>query len=164
MAKETMLTYLDEQLTKRLPDYDVAIDWDVKNHTVELVIRLFAENPTKLHLDDAQGVASEEEVIEFEDGVLLVDPKKSNYEATDYLAVYPYEGKKGLRQAELDSFVTYLQEVMDEGLSNLLDFLNDDTDQEEAVFELKWDRERFAAIVRENEAKGQTAYLPYPAY
>ena len=100
MAKETMLTYLDEQLTKRLPDYDVAIDWDVKNHTVELVIRLFAENPTKLHLDDAQGVASEEEVIEFE----------------------------------------------------------------EAVFELKWDRERFAAIVRENEAKGQTAYLPYPAY
>lgn len=162
MAKATMLTYLDEQLTKQLPDYDVAIDWDVKNHSVELVIRLFAENPAQLHLDDAEGVASEEAIIEFEDGILLVDPKKSKYDAADYLAVYPYEGKKGLRQGELDALVTYLKEVMDDGLSDLMDFLNDDDAAE--VFELHWDRERFAELVRENEAKGLTAYLPYPAY
>lgn len=162
MAKATMLTYLDEQLTKQLPDYDVAIDWDVKNHSVELVIRLFAENPAQLHLDDAEGVASEEAIIEFEDGILLVDPKKSKYDAADYLAVYPYEGKKGLRQGELDALVTYLKEVMDDGLSDLMDFLNDDDAAE--VFELKWDREQFAELVRENEAKGLTTYLSYPAY
>lgn len=162
MAKATMLTYLDEQLTKQLADYDVAIDWDVKNHSVELVIRLFAENPAQLHLDDAEGVASEEAIIEFEDGILLVDPKKSKYDAADYLAVYPYEGKKGLRQGELDALVTYLKEVMDDGLSDLMDFLNDDDAAE--VFELHWDREQFAELVRENEAKGLTTYLPYPAY
>ena len=162
MAKATMLTYLDEQLTKQLPDYDVAIDWDVKNHSVELVIRLFAENPAQLHLDDAEGVASEEAIIEFEDGILLVDPKKSKYDAADYLAVYPYEGKKGVRQGELDALVTYLKEVMDDGLSDLMDFLNDDDAAE--VFELKWDREQFAELVLENEAKGLTTYLPYPAY
>lgn len=162
MAKATMLTYLDEQLTKQLPDYDVAIDWDVKNHSVELVIRLFAENPAQLHLDDAEGVASEEAIIEFEDGILLADPKKSKYDAADYLAVYPYEGKKGLRQGELDALVTYLKEVMDEGLSDLMDFLNDDDAAE--VFELHWDREQFAELVRSNEVKGLTTYLPYPAY
>ncbi|HIX70834.1 MAG TPA: DUF3013 family protein, partial [Candidatus Enterococcus stercoravium] len=80
----------------------------------------------------------------------------------DYLAVYPYEGKKGLRQGELDALVTYLKEVMDEGLSDLMDFLNDDDAAE--VFELHWDREQFSKLVRENEAKGLTTYLPYPAY
>lgn len=44
MTKETLITYLDKQLTKKITEYDTAIDWDAKNHTIELVIRLFAEN------------------------------------------------------------------------------------------------------------------------
>ena len=66
MAKETMLTFLDEQLNKKLTDYDVAIDWDAKNHTIELVFLLFAENKEQWMIDDAQGTDSSEEVIEFE--------------------------------------------------------------------------------------------------
>ena len=58
----------------------MGLDWDRKNHSVEIIFRLFAENPAKLQLDDAEGVTSEEEVIEFEDGILLVDPKKSKYD------------------------------------------------------------------------------------
>ena len=34
MAKETMLHFLDEQLTKKMSDYEVAIDWDNRNHTI----------------------------------------------------------------------------------------------------------------------------------
>jgi hypothetical protein len=35
---------------------------------------------------------SEEEIIEFEDAILLVDPEKSTYDSEDFLAVIPYEG------------------------------------------------------------------------
>lgn len=33
MAKETMLTYLDKQLTKKITEYDVAIDWDAQSYS-----------------------------------------------------------------------------------------------------------------------------------
>ena len=55
MAKETMLTYLDRQLTK-IPEYDVALDWDARNHTIELVLRFICRrNANHLQVDDAQG-------------------------------------------------------------------------------------------------------------
>lgn len=162
MAKKTMVSYLAEELESQLADYEVGLDWDRKNHSVEIIFRLFAENPAKLQLDDADGVTSEEEVIEFEDGILLVDPKKSKYDPKDYLAVYPYEGKKGLRQGELDALVSYLQEVLDEGMSDLLDFLNS-PDEGDEIFELKWDREVFRELVAAKIKKAQD-YLPYPSY
>lgn len=80
MAKETIVSYLDKQLTSKIPDYDVAIDWDARNHTIELVVRLFAENTTGATIDDVEGVASEEAIIEFEDGILLYNPQKSKFD------------------------------------------------------------------------------------
>ncbi|WP_368251603.1 DUF3013 family protein [Enterococcus sp. 2201sp1_2201st1_B8_2201SCRN_220225] len=163
MAKKTMVSYLEEQLANQLADYEVGLDWNRKNHSIEIIFRLYAENPETLTLDDVDGVISDEAVIEFEDGILLVDPKKSNYEATDYLAVYPYEGKKGLREGELAAFVSYLKDVLDEGLSDLLDFLNSSAEDSEEIFELKWDRETFKQVVAEKIKTGKE-YLPYPSY
>ncbi|MFV0557303.1 MAG: DUF3013 family protein [Enterococcus sp.] len=161
MAKKTILTYLDERLNKKITEYDVALDWDAKNHTIEVVFRLFAENTDQVTIDDLQGVASEEEIIEFEDGVLLYNPQKSKFDAEDYLATIAYEGKKGSPQALLDGLVDYLQEVLDQGQSDLLDFLTDES--EEAVFELNWDAAEFAAVCQKYE-KGKEIYLAYPSY
>lgn len=86
--KTNILTYLDDALTKKVSDYDVALDWDKKNHTIEIVLRLFAENKEKLTIDDATGVESEEEIIEFEDGILLFNPAKSKFNEADYLAFF----------------------------------------------------------------------------
>lgn len=159
MAKETMLSFLDTQLTKKMDDYEVAIDWDGRNHTIELVFLLFAENKEQLLLDDAVGVESEEEVIEFEDGILLYDPAKSKIEKDDYLACLPYAGKKGMRQSELAGLVDYIKEILDEGQSNLLDFLEQ---EETEVFELTFDAERYAACVA--NYKGKDQLIPYPSY
>lgn len=159
MAKETMITYLDKQLTKKITEYDTAIDWEAKNHTIELVIRLFAENTTGSVIDDAEGVASEEEVIEFEDGILFYHPEKSRFEEEDYLAVIPYEGKKGIEQAVIDGLVDYLQEVLDQGQSDLLDFLSEENDDE--FFELDFSDEAFEQAIAKY---GQKGYLPYPSY
>ncbi|WP_430610294.1 DUF3013 family protein [Enterococcus sp. DIV0876] len=162
MAKETILTYLDQRLTKQITEYDVAIDWDAKNHTIELVLRLFAENPAHQKIDDVQGVASEEEIIEFEDGILLYDPKKSTFDEADFLAVIPYEGKKGIKKALLDGLVDYLNEILSEGESDLLDFLNDDA--EDALFELKFDEHAWIEKVTKYQTKDGDTLIPYPSY
>ncbi|HPR81447.1 MAG TPA: DUF3013 family protein [Enterococcus sp.] len=159
MTKETLITYLDKQLTKKITEYDTAIDWDAKNHTIELVIRLFAENAAGTVIDDAEGVESEEEIIEFEDGILFYNPQKSRFDEEDYLAVIPYEGKKGIQQAVIDGLVDYLQEVLDQGQSDLLDFLSEENEDE--FFELQFSEEALDQAIEKYEEKG---YLPYPSY
>ncbi|MGM9902748.1 DUF3013 family protein [Enterococcus hirae] len=162
MKKINLLDYLDQAIEKNIQDYDVALDWDTKNHTIEIVVRLFAENKAHLELDDAQGVVSEEAIIEFEDGILLFNPQKSRFDENDYLTVIPYAGKKGLSTDVIDALVEYLHEVLAQGQSDLMDFLDEEDDN--AVFELKWDNQVFARLVEEKQATGQGYDLPYPSY
>lgn len=71
MKKKDLLTYLDEIIEKQVTDYDVALDWDTKNHTIEIVVRLFAENKAQFEIDDAEGIVSQDQ-LSIEDGVLLL--------------------------------------------------------------------------------------------
>jgi hypothetical protein len=162
MKKTTMLSYLDQQLTKELSDYDIAIDWDTKNHTIEVIFRLFAENNEQAAIDDIDGTSSTEEIIEFEDGVLFYNSEKSQFNNEDFLATIPYEGKKGLRKSVANGFVAYLKDVLDEGQGALLDFL---ADEQAAVFELNWSATAFNSAVEQAVQKlDQDEYLPYPSY
>lgn len=72
----------------------MAIDWDTRNHTIEVIVRLYAENTNHMAIDDQEGVRSEEEIIEFEDAILLYDDQKAVFDEDDYLAVIPFAGKK----------------------------------------------------------------------
>lgn len=159
MAKESMLTFLDEQLNKKLIDYDVAIDWEPKNHTIELVFLLFAENKEQLMIDDTEGTGSSEEVIEFEDGILLYNPTKSKINEEDHLACLPFEGKKGMKKQELLGLVDYIKEILDEGQGALLDFLDEEGSE---VFELQFDKARYEACVA--QYAGQEQFIAYPSY
>ncbi|MFD2306389.1 DUF3013 family protein [Enterococcus termitis] len=161
MKKYTMLTYLDQQLTKNITEYDVALDWNTKNHSIEVVFRLFAENSGHEQIDDVAGTLSEEEIIEFEDGILLYNPEKTIVDEEDYLAVIPYEGKKGIKQSLLDGLVDYLNDVLVEGQSDLLDFLSDEGQE---VFELKWSEEDFRNAVQKYQKADGDAYIAYPSY
>ncbi|OJG99984.1 hypothetical protein RV18_GL000323 [Enterococcus termitis] len=156
-----MLTYLDQQLTKNITEYDVALDWNTKNHSIEVVFRLFAENSGHEQIDDVAGTLSEEEIIEFEDGILLYNPEKTIVDEEDYLAVIPYEGKKGIKQSLLDGLVDYLNDVLVEGQSDLLDFLSDEGQE---VFELKWSEEDFRNAVQKYQKADGDAYIAYPSY
>ena len=115
-----------------------------------------------MEIDDAQGVVSEEEIIEFEDGILLFNPQKSHFDEKDYLAVIPYEGKKGIAKSVIDALIEYMNEVLAQGQSDLLDFL--DADDETAVFELNWDNQQLAKLVEEKQQNETDVYLPYPSY
>lgn len=160
MKKEkNMLYFLEAQLEKFLGDYDFAIDWNTKKHTVEVVAVIYAENKNEQTIDDVQGVQTAEEVIEFEDSIMLYGPTKFVPDETEYLTTIPYEGKKGIKKAVLIALAKYLGEVLTEGENQLLDFLGDDTVE---VFELNWNSENFAKILV--EANQSTDYIAYPKY
>ncbi|MHC5215324.1 DUF3013 family protein [Enterococcus sp. LJL128] len=162
MKKQTILDYLDQQLEKKITEFDTAIDWDTRNHTIELVVRLFAENKSGERIDDAQGVVSESEIIEFEDGLLFYNTQKVKQipDASDYMAVIPFDGKKGMSKGEIDGALTYLNEVLINGQDSLLEFL---TDGDKETFELVWNDDEFKKAIKE-ASTATDSYFPYPSY
>ena len=145
MAKFGFLSVLEEELDKHL-DYDFAMDWDKKNHAVEVTFILEAQNSSNVETIDDKGEVSDEDVI-FEDYVLFYNPAKSRFEP-----------KKGLSREFLSYFAETLNEVATEGLSDLMDFLSDDGPEE---FGLVWDKEAFDKGKAQLEEK---VFFAYPRY
>ena len=54
MAKFGFLSVLEEELDKHL-DYDFAMDWDKKNHAVEVTFILEAQNSSNVETIDDKG-------------------------------------------------------------------------------------------------------------
>lgn len=156
--KNNMLTELEKQLEKYLGDFDFAIDWDVKQHRIELSVVLFAENKLNDVIEDEEGVQSEEEVIEFEDSLVLYADDKMQPDDMEYLAVIPFNRKKGMTQGEIQALAQYLADVLVDGQDDLLDFLNDDTIE---TFELVWNDEVFEEMKQQNK---ETTMVAYPKY
>lgn len=156
MAKFGFLSVLEEELEKHL-DVDFAIDWDKKNHAVEAVVVLEAQNQSEVEVIDDSAEVSKEDIV-FEDFVLFYNPAKSKFDPEDYLVAIPYEPKKGLSREFLAYFAKTLNEVTTEGLSDLMDFLQDDTIPE---FALKWDQETFE---KGQEALEEKEWHGYPRY
>ena len=138
-------------------DYDFAMDWDKKNHAVEVTFILEAQNSSNVETIDDKGEVSDEDVI-FEDYVLFYNPAKSRFDEEDYLVTIPYKPKKGLSREFLAYFAETLNEVATEGLSDLMDFLSDDGPEE---FGLVWDKEAFEKGKAQLEEK---EFFAYPRY
>ena len=77
MAKFGFLSVLEEELDRHL-DYDFAMDWDKKNHAVEVTFVLEAQNTGQVETIDDQGEVSAEDIV-FEDVVLFYNPKKTQF-------------------------------------------------------------------------------------
>ncbi|MGX7014175.1 DUF3013 family protein [Vagococcus silagei] len=159
MKKENMLTYLESAIEKNVADIDFAMDWNKRNHTVEIILAFYAENKSQEAIEDGEGIVSEEEIIEFQDGILFfVEGHETEFDAEDYLTMISFDKKRGLSKEFIDIFASYLGEVVVQGEDDLLDFLTDETQE---FFELHWDEEAFAAKVANIEA---TISYPYPSY
>ena len=91
MAKFGFLSVLEEELDKHL-DYDFAMDWDKKNHAVEVTFILEAQNSSNVETIDDKGEVSDEDVI-FEDYVLFYNPAKSSHFYCSRKAVSSFRGR-----------------------------------------------------------------------
>lgn len=153
-----MLTELEKQLEKALGDFDFAIDWDIRQHRIEVSIVLFAENKLNDVIEDEEGTQSEEEVIEFEDSLVLYADDKEAPDELEYLVAIPFNRKKGMVKGDIKALANYLAEVLVNGQDDLLDFLNDETIE---TFELVWNDEAFEEAKKNNN---ETAMVAYPKY
>ncbi|MBA2796262.1 DUF3013 family protein [Streptococcus porcinus] len=156
MAKFGFLSIIEEEMDKHF-NYDYAMDWDKKNHAVEITFVLEAQNKAAVETIDDTGEVSQEDIV-FEDYVLFYNPEKSKFDKEDYLITIPYESKKGLSREFLQYFVQFLNDVATEGQSDLMDFLDDDT---KVDFGLSWDAQAF---VQGQEGLDETEFFAYPRY
>ena len=143
MPKYGFLSVLKEEMDKHF-HYDYALDWNKKNHAVELSFVLEVQNA------DSVGT--------IDDYVLFYNPAKSKFDADDYLVTVPYDPKKGLSREYLAYFAQTLNDVAIQGLDDLMDFLTDETVTD---FSLEWDTETFDNGRAELE---ETEYYGYPRY
>jgi hypothetical protein len=121
MSKYGFLDVLDKALAKDFT-YDYEINWDKKNHAVEIFYLLDVENPGVAVTDSEDDTQASSENISFEDAVVFYNPEKSKIAVEDYLASFPYEPKKGLSQEFIMYFVAFLQDTADNELDALTDF------------------------------------------
>jgi Protein of unknown function (DUF3013). len=156
MSKYCFLSVLKEEMDKHF-HYDYALDWNKKNHAVELSFVLEVQNADSVETIDDKGEVSNEDII-FEDYVLFYNPAKSKFDADDYLVTVPYDPKKGLSREYLAYFAQTLNDVAIQGLDDLMDFLTDETATD---FSLEWDTETFDNGRAELE---ETEYYGYPRY
>ncbi|WP_019320956.1 DUF3013 family protein, partial [Streptococcus mutans] len=150
------LSVLEEEMDKHF-HYDYALDWNKKNHAVELSFVLEVQNADSVETIDDKGEVSNEDII-FEDYVLFYNPAKSKFDADDYLVTVPYDPKKGLSREYLAYFAQTLNDVAIQGLDDLMDFLTDETATD---FSLEWDTETFDNGRAELE---EAEYYGYPRY
>lgn len=92
MSKYGFLDILEEEMDKVFP-FDFEINWDKKNHAVEVAFLLEAQNTGGVALVDEAGEESDEDIF-FEEAVIFYNPAKSHVEEDAYLTAIPYEPKK----------------------------------------------------------------------
>ncbi|MFA9468750.1 DUF3013 family protein [Streptococcus sp. E24BD] len=154
MSKYGFLSVLEEELDKHF-SYDFAIDWDKKNHSVEVSFVLEAGLPEGVSLEDS---GADDEGVALEEFVLFYHPDKSSFDPEDYLVALPFDPKKGLSRQFLSYFAQFLQATADQGMDDLLDFLADDTADE---FAMVWNADEFEQGRDEFE---ETEWYGYPRY
>ncbi len=156
MSKHGFLDALDKALAKDFT-YDYEINWDKKNHAVEIFYLLDVENPGVAVTDTEDDAEASSENISFEDAVVFYNPTKSKIAVEDYLASFPYEPKKGLSQEFITYFVAFLQETADNELDALTDFLNSDEAEFAGTFNLEAFEKGLASLT-------ETTFFAYPRY
>ena len=156
MAKYGFLSVLEEELDKGF-SYDYELNWDKRNHAVELSFILDAANTEKIATMTADGEVLDGDIA-LEEFVIFYDPSKSRFEASDYLVALPFLPKKGYSREFLAYFAAFLQETADQGLDGILDFLEDESQEE---FTMTWDE---AAFEEGKKVLDETDFYPYPRY
>ena len=156
MSKYGFLDALDKALAKDFT-YDYEINWDKKNHAVEIFYLLDVENPGVAVTDTEDDAEASSENISFEDAVVFYNPTKAKIAVEDYLASFPYEPKKGLSQEFITYFVAFLQETADNELDALTDFLNSDEAEFAGTFNLEAFEKGLASLT-------ETTFFVYPRY
>lgn len=160
MKKETVLTALEKALNQSLgEDYDYAIDFDSFRHRIAIYFRIFVENKDIVCIEDTDGTVATD-IIEFEDSILF-HQAKDKVDETEYLETFIFDRKKGISRAMIEAIAMTLRETLDEGQSDLMDFV---TDSHVETFELHFDQDFYTASLERAKKRYHNEMVSYPKF
>lgn len=157
-----MLSYFDEQIEALDFAGDLNVNWDQDIRSFELEI-LMTGQTNQLEIEDQEGALKDDEV-QYDDAILIYDETKVDGReyADNYLTTIAFNGRQGLSRAIAQGLFSYLKDLLDDGMSDFLDFL--DPEMSVATFQLDWDQTAFTQHVQQAEEQGITDFLSYPKY
>lgn len=159
-----MLDYIGAKMDAMDFDGDLNLNWDKDAHVFELEYTMTVITNQEYQIENQDGETAESGEVAYEDAVLFFDLKKidgGDY-AEDYLTVIPFAGKKGISQAVVDGFFDYFQEVLDDGESDLLDFVDGTSENDE--FSVQFDQSALDAAIAKQPAFKADVFFAYPKY
>lgn len=159
---QTMLSFMEAQLAQLDFAGELNLNWDASIRSFEIEIKMTGQ-VNDLAIDDQQGQTQDQQV-DYEDAILLYDQTRidgQDYQ-DNYLAVLAFDSHCGMAQATLAGLFTYLQSLLDDGMSDFLDFL--DPQLEIDTFQLTWSQDSLAAAIAAEPEDVQTVFLPYPRH
>ncbi|SFH67707.1 DUF3013 family protein [Pisciglobus halotolerans] len=163
MTKETIITYLENILEEQLFGFEWHVNWQQRQHLIEVAVVLYAEAHGELVTSDVDGTVNEPHLIQFEDSICFYDPHKSKILPDDYLKTIPFDSKAGIEKGLLDAVIKVLRITAQEGQSNLIEFVKDPAIE---TFELVWNETNLENTI--NTLKSIDRYnkqrVPYPKY
>lgn len=158
-----MIDYLVASLEENEASFDWEVNWNKRQHAIELFVTIYAETNPDMVIQDVEGTVNEEEGIQFEDAICFYDPEKSKILLDDYLIAFPFSIKKGIEQGFLDAVIKVLRLVVSEGQTNLTEFAQDPDIE---TFEMNWQEENFNQTIETMKATNhyETKLVPYPKF
>lgn len=149
MAKQDFYDILEQELDKNF-SYDFELNLDKRNHAVEL----------SFLLEYGVTFGEETESVGIEEFIIFYNPDKSKFDEDEFSMSLPYT-EKGLSAEFIKYFVGFLQETADQGLDDLIDYINMPETEEDLGFAVKFDKEKFAEDLAELT---ETEFYKYPRY
>ena len=134
MKKQSLIDYLDEEVQNLDFDGSLIWNWLKAKRAFELEMEFYVENQSGQKIVDSDNIESVEPIITFSDVILLYDRTKSfDFNVDNYLITLGFDGKNGWTKGQADAFLNVLQDTLDNGESDLLDFVNDDSIDRKSV-------------------------------
>ena len=164
MSQMNMLDAIGDKMDQLDFDGDLSLNWDKDAHVIELEITMTAESEAGVEVEDQTGTTVDDGLVTYQDAILFYDETRlhgTDY-ADDYLAIFGFNGKKGIDVATVNALFIYLQDLLDDGQSDLMDFVDGTSDDD--TFALNFDEARYEAILAEQPDADNRIFLPYPKY
>ncbi|WP_127848235.1 DUF3013 family protein [Lacticaseibacillus hulanensis] len=159
-----MLDYIGDKMDALDFDGDLNLNWDKEAHVIELEYTMTVTTDQEYQIQNQEGDVAESGEVSYDDAVLFYDKTKINGDdyKEDYLTIIPFAGKKGIDQATVDGFFEYFQQVLDDGESDLLDFVDGTSEGDE--FAVQFDQDALDAAIAQQPAPKADVFYAYPKY
>lgn len=166
MAEMTnMLDYIGDKMDALDFDGDLELNWDKEAHVLEVEITMYVDAAEGFEVEDQDGQTIDNGgEVDYVDAIMFYDRTRLKGEeyADNYLAIFDFAGKQGIEQARVDALFTYLQTLLDDGQSDLFDFVDGTTEQD--TFELSFDQAAYDAVYAAQPNHTKRVLLPYPKF